>query len=138
MKVVTMYRVLADLVMLAHFAWILFLVFGFLFALRGSRVAFIHLGGLALALFLNLKGWYCPLTFLENYLDALCNPGLAYGGSFLAQYLVKIMYPAVSESLLRGIEIVLVCLYFTVYLYAGIRARMWDRLKRSIFLKAII
>jgi Protein of Unknown function (DUF2784) len=128
-----MYRVLADLVILAHFAWILFLVFGFFFALRGSRIAFIHLGGLAFALLLNLKGWYCPLTLLENYLYALCNPDLGYGGSFLARYLVEIMYPAVSESLLRGIEIVLVCLYFSVYLYAGIRARMWDRLKRSSF-----
>jgi hypothetical protein len=135
MTVFTMYRVLADLVMLAHFTWVLFLVFGFLFALRGSTFAFIHLGGLAFALLLNLKGWYCPLTFLENYLYALYNPGLAYGGSFLAQHLVKIMYPAVSESLLRGTEIVLVCLYFSAYLYAGIRARMWDRIKRPGFFK---
>lgn len=135
MTAAMMYRVLADLVMLGHFTWILFLVFGFIFALRGSRLAFIHLGGLAFALLLNLEGWYCPLTFLENYLYSLCNPGLAYGGSFLAHYLVKIMYPAISEPLLRGIEIVIVCLYLGAYLYAGIRSRIWDRLKRPRFFK---
>ena len=57
---------LVDTTLIVHFLWILFLLFGFVFALKGSKIAYVHLGGLLFALVLNALGWYCPLTHLEN------------------------------------------------------------------------
>ena len=72
------YSYLAILTLLLHFLWILFIVFGFIFALKGSKLAFVHLGGLFFSLVINLFGWYCPLTYLENFLyHAQDNPNLA-------------------------------------------------------------
>jgi len=62
-----MVSLLVDITIIVHFLWILFLVFGFVFALKGSRITYVHLGGLVFALGLNALGWYCPLTHVENH-----------------------------------------------------------------------
>ena len=62
------YKILADLVTLLHFCWILFIIFGFILALKRWKIAILHLVGLIYAFVLNIKGLYCPLTYLENYL----------------------------------------------------------------------
>jgi hypothetical protein len=41
-----MVPLLVDMIIFLHFLWILFLVFGFVFAMKASRIAFLHLLGL--------------------------------------------------------------------------------------------
>jgi hypothetical protein len=41
-----MVPLLVDMIISLHLLWILFLIFGFVLALKGSRIAFFHLGGL--------------------------------------------------------------------------------------------
>lgn len=101
---------LADIVILVHFWWILFLAFGIVFVLMKSKWAFLHAGGLLFALFLNLFEWYCPLTYIENYLHSQHSAGLLYDRPFLVHYLNRIVYPEVSEPTLRSAEMVFVLL----------------------------
>ncbi|MBW2019380.1 MAG: DUF2784 domain-containing protein [Deltaproteobacteria bacterium] len=95
------FKLLNDFVILLHLLWIVFILFGFLVALKYFKASFIHMAGLAFTLVLNLGGWYCPLTYLENYLYGLCDPQLSYGGSFLTNNLQKLIYLEVDEAYLR-------------------------------------
>jgi hypothetical protein len=109
------YKILTDLTVVFHFLWILFIVFGLIFAIRRSRIAWVHLGGLLFSIFLNLMGWYCPLTYAEYYLRSLYGHGDTYSGSFIAHYLELIIYPDLPESTIRIGGIVFVCLNLVVY-----------------------
>ncbi|MBN1104030.1 MAG: DUF2784 family protein [Deltaproteobacteria bacterium] len=99
---------LADLVILIHLLWILFLAVGFVFVLKRSKVAYIHAGGLLLSLVLNAFGWYCPLTYLENYLCSSKDICVVYHTPFLVKTLEYVVYPDVPEALVRGGEIAFV------------------------------
>jgi len=124
-----MVSLLIDITIVVHFLWILFLVFGFVFALQGSRIAYVHLGGLVFALVLNALGWYCPLTHLENYLRSIHDAHSAYSTSFVAKSLEKFVYPDIPENLLRGGELFLTAPYLLVYGYWAKKMGWWKRLK---------
>lgn len=125
-----MVSLLVDITIVVHFLWILFLVFGFVFALKGSKIAYVHLGGLLFALLLNALGWYCPLTHLENYLHSLHDGHSAYSSSFIARGLGKFVYPDIPENLLRGGEILLTALYLLVYGYWARKLGLWGRVRK--------
>lgn len=98
-----LYRVLADLVFLAHFGFVLFVVFGGLLAFRWHRVLWVHLPSAIWGTVIEFAGWPCPLTPLENKLRRLGGEA-GYTGSFVERYLVSILYP---EELPRTAHIVL-------------------------------
>jgi hypothetical protein len=126
-----MVSLLVDITIAVHFLWILFLVFGFVFALKGSRIAYVHLGGLMFALILNALGWYCPLTHLEYYLRSLHGVHAADSTSFIARGVEKFVYPDIPEALLRGGEIILTLLYLIVYGYWAKKRGWWGKVKQS-------
>ncbi len=109
------YSFLAILTLLLHLLWILFIVGGFVFALKGSKLALVHLGGLFFSLVINLFGWYCPLTYLENYLYRLQDQRFGYGGSFIIHYLEGLIYPNVAERTIRIGEIAFVIVNLIAY-----------------------
>jgi hypothetical protein len=123
-----MVALLVDITIAAHLLWILFLVFGFVFALKGSRIAYVHLGGLVFALILNAMGWHCPLTHVENYFRSLHDAHSTYSTAFIMQIVEKFLYPDIPENLLRGGEIVLTVLYILVYGYWAGKVGVWRRL----------
>jgi hypothetical protein len=124
-----MWGFLADFAILLHAAWILFLAVGFVFALNKSRIAFIHLGGLGFSLLLNLIGWYCPLTLLENYFRSLHNPEAVYSSPFMMVYVYRFLYPDLPEYLLRMGEILFVCLNLLGYAYLSKRDGLFQQMK---------
>jgi len=126
-----MVSLLADITVVVHFLWILFLILGFVFALKGSRIAYVHLGGLMFALILNALGWYCPLTHLEGYFRSLHDAPSAYSTSFIARSLEKFVYPDIPEKLLRGGEILLTVLYLVVYGYWAKKVGLWGKIKKG-------
>ncbi|MBI4798661.1 MAG: DUF2784 domain-containing protein [Desulfarculus sp.] len=94
-------RLLADLVMLVHFAWIVFILAGLPLARRRPWLAWPHLGSLLVVLVLNLGGWYCPLTLLEYWLRSQDPAAPAYSGSFLFVYVDRLVYLRLPEIWLR-------------------------------------
>lgn len=94
---------LADLVLVLHAGFVAFAVLGGLLVLRWPRLAWAHVPAVAWAVIVELTGWICPLTPLENlFREAGGRPG--YAGAFLNHYLVPLLYP---EGLTRGVQIAL-------------------------------
>ena len=87
-----MYSFLADVVMLCHFAFILFVIFGSLFCLRWFWVVFLHAPAVLWAVWIQFKGGYCPLTPLENWLRTQ-NGGYGYEAGFIEHYIGSAIYP---------------------------------------------
>lgn len=98
-----MYLILADAVLVAHFAFIVFVLAGGLLLLRWRRLLWLHLPAVIWAVVAEAAGWICPLTPLENYLRAR-GGGNIYQGDFVAQYLIPLIYPA---ALTPAIQMVL-------------------------------
>jgi len=86
-------RILADLVLLTHLAFIMFVVFGGLLALRWRWMPWLHLPALAWGAAIELFGGICPLTPLENALRRSSGEA-GYHGGFVEHYLVPLIYPA--------------------------------------------
>jgi hypothetical protein len=83
---------LADLVLVAHLAFIAFAMFGALCALRWAWAPVAHLPALAWAAYIELASGVCPLTPLENSLRRAAGES-AYSSSFIEHYVVPIVYP---------------------------------------------
>jgi len=95
--------VAADLVATLHFLFVLFVVLGGLLVLRWPRLAWLHLPAVAWGACIELMGWICPLTPLENRLRL--EAGMAgYKGGFIEHYLLPVLYPA---HLSRSVQIIL-------------------------------
>ena len=122
-----MYAVLATLVVLFHFAFILFVILGGLLALRWRRAPWLHLPALAWGGFVEVTGRICPLTPLENHLRRAAGAG-DYAGGFIEQYLIPIMYPPgltsqVQFALAAGLIVINVSIYALVLRGRRHRAR---------------
>lgn len=94
------WRVLADLVVLAHVLFVAFALGGGFLALRWRWMPWLHLPALAWAALVEIEGWVCPLTPLENHLRALAGEG-GYRGDFIEHYVLPALYPA---GLTRGVQ----------------------------------
>jgi hypothetical protein len=95
------YALLADAVLVAHFAFVLFVALGGLLILRWPRAAWAHLPAAAWGTAIEFGGWICPLTPLENRLRELAGES-TYRGDFIGRYLVAFIYP---EGLTRELQI---------------------------------
>ena len=92
--------VLADLVVLLHLAFILFVVLGGLLVLRRRRLMWLHLPVVVWGAAIEFVGWVCPLTPLENRLRAAAGEA-GYSGGFIEHYLIPLIYP---EGLTRELQ----------------------------------
>ena len=98
-----MYLLLADLVVVIHFVFVLFSVLGALLLIRWRKIIWLHLPAVAWAIWIEFSGKMCPLTPLENWLR-LKGGEIGYSGDFLAHYLLPLIYPS---NLTREIQIIL-------------------------------
>jgi hypothetical protein len=117
------YRLLAELIVLVHFGFVLFVVLGGLLVLRWPRLAWFHLPAAVWGGLIELTGVICPLTPLEKWLR-LAGGLAAYEGGFIAHYILPVLYPA---GLTRGIQIALgvavTALNLAVYATLALRRR---------------
>ncbi len=98
-----LFRLAADGVLLLHLAFIGFAVFGGALAVWWRWMPLVHLPSAAWALFVELTGRVCPLTYLEN--DFRIRAGQSgYTESFIEHYLLDVIYPA---GLTREVQLVL-------------------------------
>ena len=94
---------LADLVVILHFAFVLFVILGGLLVLRWPRLVYVHLPVALYGALIELVGWICPLTPLEKQLRE--SAGLqGYQGGFVEHYILPVLYPA---GLTRNVQLVL-------------------------------
>jgi Protein of Unknown function (DUF2784) len=115
------YRIAADLVLVAHFAFIILVVAGALVAFRFSWFAWIHIPAASWGAFVELTGRICPLTTLENFLRVHAGQE-GYANSFVEQYIFPVIYPA---GLTRQVQLLLagMVVAVNVIIYATILLR---------------
>jgi len=111
------YRILADSVVLIHFLWILFLIFGAFWGRKSNTVKIVHVSGLVFAFIIEVFNWYCPLTHIEVWLRSRHDPSLTYAGSFIIHYLEKVIYIELSRHLIALLTIFLCG--FNAWFYIG-------------------
>jgi len=97
------YRALADVILVAHLAFVLFVVLGGLLVLRWPRLAWLHLPAAIWGVLIEYSGWICPLTPLENSFRTRGGEA-GYSGGFIQHYIQPVLYPS---GLTRSTQIVL-------------------------------
>lgn len=97
------YGVTADILVVVHLAFILFVAFGAVAVWKSPRLAWVHLPAVVWAVNVEMWGVICPLTPLEQWLRQ--RAGLVgYDGDFVARYVIPVIYP---DALTRDAQLVI-------------------------------
>jgi hypothetical protein len=117
------YRAAADAILVAHLAFVLFVVFGALLLLRWPRLAWLHIPAVVWAAFIEFSGTICPLTPLEVALRQRAGQA-GYGGGFIDHYVVSLLYPeGLTQNTQATLGAVLVAINAAIYIVAFRRRR---------------
>ncbi len=117
------YRVLADLTLTLHLAFIVFVVLGGLLALRWRRVIGVHVPAAVWGVLITIVGWSCPLTPIENYFRRLGGQ-TGYTESFIEHYLISLIYRgdlSRSQFVVLGLLVLAVNLAIYGWIYRSTR-----------------
>ena len=118
------YNFLADLVVVLHSFFVLFVLLGGFLVLWKPSVAWYHLPAVFWAAWLEFSGWICPLTPLENLLRQ--KGGVAgYNVGFVEHYIVPILYPT---SLTRQMQFTLGMIVLSLNI--GVYFIVWMRMRK--------
>jgi hypothetical protein len=94
------YRTLADYVIITHFAFVVFAVFGAFLVLKWRRIAWIHIPTALWAAIMEFSQWICPLTHLEHWLRV--QSGVPFQNlSFVERYILPLVYPTLLTPRLQ-------------------------------------
>jgi hypothetical protein len=117
------YRLAADALVILHLAFIGFVLFGGMLAIRWPRVVFLHVPAIAWAVLLELNGWLCPLTPWEQQLRLAAGKA-GYTGGFISHYLLPLIYPA---GLTQPVQLLLagVVIAVNVVIYGWLGRKQW-------------
>jgi hypothetical protein len=108
------YRILAAAVVLIHASFVLFVVFGGFLVIRWRWVSWLHAPAVTWGALIELFGWPCPLTPLENLLRS--HAGAAtFSAGFIDHYVVRALYP---PGLTRGVQVMIGVLVIVVNVVA--------------------
>ena len=118
-----MYQPLADLVLIVHLGFVVFVLFGGLLVLRWRWIAWLHLPAALWGAVVEFSGWICPLTPLENWLRTQGGE-VGYEQDFIARYLLPVLYPG---DLTRDLQLLLGTV--VVVLNAAVYWWLWRRVR---------
>ncbi len=104
------YALAANVLVVLHLCFILFVATGGLLVLRWPRLAWVHVPAALWGGLIELGGWICPLTPLENALRRSAGDA-GYPGGFVDHYLIPLIYP---PGLTRDLQIGLGIAVFAV------------------------
>ena len=109
------YQTLSDIVVLVHFLFIVFVLLGGLLALRWRWMPWVHVPSAVWGAVIELCGWICPLTPLEQWLRQ-AGGERAFSGGFVEHYILPIVYPAgLARPIQIALGVVVVALNLAIY-----------------------
>ena len=110
-----MYEFLANITLIIHLIFILFVIFGGLLFFIFSKVIYIHFPALIWGIYIELTRSICPLTYLENWF--LYQGQLkTYSNSFILNYILPIIYPEnLTTDLQKYLGITLIIINIFIY-----------------------
>ncbi len=104
------YQIFADLVVVIHLAFVIFVVLGAVLTLWRRWIIWLHFPAFLWAVWIEFTGGICPLTPLENWLRIKGGQG-GYAGDFVATYLLPVLYPA---GLTRNVQLLLAMMVIVI------------------------
>lgn len=108
-----------DLIIISHLLFVMFVLVGGLLLLKWRKVAWLHLPAVIWGILVELNGWLCPLTPLENHLRRQAGLGM-YEGDFVMHYIMPVLYPVDltrTTQILFGSIVILVNLAIYIYVF---------------------
>ena len=109
------FRVLADLAVVVHFGFLVFLVVGGWASLRWRRLLWLHVATVAWSAGIVTVGQTCPLTVLEVWATERAG-GPRLEGGFIDRYVEGVVYPGSMAGLVRvAVALVVVVSWFVVW-----------------------
>ena len=97
------YRVLADSVMLVHFGFLAFVVFGGFLSWRWPRLIWVHLAAASWGLATVVFSIRCPLTDVEDWARERAGEARLSGTGFIDHYIENVLYPERYTALLQAL-----------------------------------
>lgn len=110
------YGVVADVLVLLHLAFVLFVVFGGLLVLWHRPTAWLHVPAALYGAAIEFFGWTCPLTPLEIRFRRLAGEE-GYTGGFIDHYVRGLLYPEQWMEIHVWLGVGVVALNLVVYLW---------------------
>jgi len=124
------YRWLADLVVVVHICFVLFVIFGGFLLRRWPALIYAHIPAAIWGVLIEFAGWVCPLTPLENSLR-MRGGEAGYRDDFVDHYLIPILYPhgltRDIQGLLGTLVLVINAVAYALYFRARRRAAAGPR-----------
>jgi len=121
-------RSLADLVLVLHFAFVLFVVLGGLLVVRWPGLAWVHVPVALYGALIEFVGFVCPLTPLEVWLRRRGGEA-GYEGGFIEHYVTAALYPAgLTHEIQLALGTLVLLLNSAVYAWVVVR---WRRARWS-------
>ena len=110
------YRILAEIILVLHFCFVIFTVLGGLLVLRRRWVAWLHLPAVIWGILIEFFWWACPLTTLENWLRGLGGEA-GYATGFIDYYVSAVLYAPLSPQIRVTLGLLLVGFNLLIYSY---------------------
>lgn len=119
------FSLLADAVVVLHAGFVAFVVLGGLAVARWPRLARVHVPAAAWGVLVELAGWTCPLTPLEQALRVRAGEA-AWSGSFVERHVLPVLYPDwLSRPTQIGLGLFALGINLAAYLW------VWSRRRRE-------
>ena len=110
------YRILAEIILVLHFCFVIFTVLGGLLVLRWRWIAWLHLPAVIWGILIEFFWWACPLTTLENWLRGLGGEA-GYATGFIDYYVSAVLYAPLSPQIRVTLGLLLVGFNLLIYSY---------------------
>jgi Protein of Unknown function (DUF2784) len=113
------YRVLADVAMVAHFAFLVYVVTGGFLAWRWRRTIWVHVAMVGWGFSTVLFGLDCPLTHVEDWARRSAGQEGLPAEGFIDHYLTGVVYPEQHLALVRLLAGVSVVVSWVGFVWRG-------------------
>jgi len=112
------YRLFAELVVITHFAFVVFVVLGGFLIFAWRKAIWLHIPAVLWSAWIELSGGICPLTPLENWLWIKAGQA-SYPNDFVGNYILPLIYP---EGLTRAKQLILatIVIFVNILVYGYI------------------
>jgi Protein of Unknown function (DUF2784) len=118
-----MYHIVVALAVVAHFAFLCYLIVGGFLALRWRRTVWLHIPAVLWGIAITAAHLDCPLTCLERWSRAKAGMAPLPRDGFIANYISGVLYPASWAGFVPYAVFALVAMTWVLYA----RTRCGDR-----------
>lgn len=114
-----MYQSVVALAVVAHFAFIAYLVVGGFIALRWRRTIWLHLPAVLWGAVITIEHVDCPLTWIERWGRAEAGMPPLPAQGFIAHYITGVFYPAGWVGAVQVGVFVVIAVSWALYVWRG-------------------